>query len=114
MRLALIVSIGLLTAGGAAARAADCDNARSQNELSACAAKAMDKADRTLNEAYEKVIVRLKADPKAAELLRKSQHAWIAFRDSDCAFMSSGVEGGSCPADDPGELSCRHEQEPDG
>ena len=34
-------------------------------------------------------------DADARKLLQESQRAWIAFRDAECKFSSSGVDGGS-------------------
>ena len=41
-------------------------------------------ADRSLNEAYQAILGRLRPQDQVA--LRKAQRAWIAFRDADCAL----------------------------
>lgn len=52
------------------------------------------KKDLTLNDTYRELMRRLvSADLKAS--LRKSQRAWLAYRESNCALASGGWEGGS-------------------
>lgn len=70
----------------------DCDNAMSTYEMNACALKDFEKADAALNAVYQRAI---KSVPEMAtekpfdaksweEALRKSQRAWLAYRDAEC------------------------------
>ena len=89
--LALLVPLALPSG----ARAADCGAAQTQTAMNECANDAFVKADAALNAAYAQVARRLRPDPTAAQRLVAAQKAWIAFRDGECAFEASGVEGGS-------------------
>lgn len=53
------------------------------------------KADKALNAAFKGIEQRLTDDPAGKERLIKAQRAWIAFRDAECTFQSSGDDGGS-------------------
>jgi uncharacterized protein YecT (DUF1311 family) len=52
-------------------------------------------ADAELNELYKEIERRLKDDQDTARVLVSAQSAWIAFRDAECKFAASGVQGGS-------------------
>jgi uncharacterized protein YecT (DUF1311 family) len=52
-------------------------------------------ADAELNELYKQIERRLKDDQDSAKSLAAAQRAWIAFRDAECKFAASGVQGGS-------------------
>lgn len=52
-------------------------------------------ADKKLNAEYKKIEARLQDDPDTKKLLVEAQRKWIAFRDAECKFQASGVEGGS-------------------
>lgn len=77
----------------AAGRAADCYDSPVQADLNACAGADFAKADAALNAAYKIVHDRLSADGQTR--LRDAERAWIAFRDAECNFRSSGDDGGS-------------------
>lgn len=76
-----------------AALAQNCENAATQLALNQCAGNEYKKADGELNATYKKVFARASDEQKS--LLKQAQNAWITLRDTDCRFMSSGVEGGS-------------------
>jgi uncharacterized protein YecT (DUF1311 family) len=78
-----------------AAHAANCDNATDQATLNACADKALKASDAELNATYRKITHRLTGEPGTTKQLVTAQRAWIAFRDAQCAFESSGTSGGS-------------------
>lgn len=70
----------------------DCDNAMTTYAMNVCAERSYDKADAVLNAAYKRALA---AVPKLAtekpydaksweEALRKSQRAWLAYRDAEC------------------------------
>lgn len=77
------------------ASAQDCSKASNQAEMNACAAEALQKADKELNALYGQIKNRLKDEKPKAALVTEAQRAWIAFRDAECKFAGSGVEGGS-------------------
>ena len=75
--------------------AVDCDNANDQATMNQCAAQQHAAADTELNALYQLISMRLKGQPDRKKLLVETQRAWIAFRDAECTFSASGVEGGS-------------------
>jgi uncharacterized protein YecT (DUF1311 family) len=52
-------------------------------------------ADAELNRLYQKIESRLADSHDVRRELIAAQRAWIAFRDAECRFAASGVEGGS-------------------
>lgn len=77
------------------AQAVDCDNATDQATMNQCAAQQNKAADKELNTLYQQITERLKDSPDSKKLLVGAQRAWIGFRDAECKFSASGVEGGS-------------------
>jgi uncharacterized protein YecT (DUF1311 family) len=68
--------------------------AQSQQEMNAQAAESFKKADRELNEVYAKVMANL--DDQAKDHLKRSQRAWVAWRDAEAAFRADAeARGGS-------------------
>jgi uncharacterized protein YecT (DUF1311 family) len=76
-----------------AAIAQNCGDLPTQSEMNQCAAADYANVDRELNRIYGDYRSRLSEDQQRQ--LRESQRAWIRFRDSSCAYESSGVKGGS-------------------
>ncbi|MEH6642008.1 lysozyme inhibitor LprI family protein [Vreelandella glaciei] len=96
MRLSsLFIVIGLFTSSSFAYAGDRCNNATTQAELTECSALAYQTADEALNEAYQVLVDQLSNNTASLEKLRAAQRAWIGFRDTECAFESSAVEGGS-------------------
>lgn len=96
MHPAPLLTIVMLGAGGPAALAADaCDDPPDQASLSACAAQELQAADAELNRRFRQIEQLLDEDTAGRELFVTAQRAWIGFRDAECAFQASGVEGGS-------------------
>lgn len=91
----LFLVAGLLVTSGYAMASAACDKAKTQTELNQCTATSYQAADDELNEAYQALIGKLESNSGSLEKLRVAQRAWIGFRDAECAFESSAVEGGS-------------------
>ncbi|MDU9041803.1 lysozyme inhibitor LprI family protein [Pseudomonas corrugata] len=91
-RLLLALTLLLFVA---LAQADDCANATTQGEMNQCAAQEKNAADNELNSLYKQITARLKNNPEGKQLLVKAQRAWIGFRDTECKFSASGVEGGS-------------------
>lgn len=75
--------------------ALDCDNASDQATMNQCAAQQNAAADKELNALYQQITTRLKSNPDSKKLLVGAQRSWVAFRDAECKFSASGVEGGS-------------------
>ncbi|WP_406872792.1 lysozyme inhibitor LprI family protein [Aminobacter sp. P9b] len=96
MRL-LILSISVASSMMAsAAFAEECDrNDQTQTGMNICAGSDFAASDAKLNAAYGDIMKRLSESADARKLLQDSQRSWIAFRDAECKFASSGVEGGS-------------------
>ena len=90
----MIAAAAVLLAAFPAAAQQDCPD-DSQAGLNQCAGDAYKKADAALNATYKQVMARLKDSEATAKSLVAAQRAWIAYRDAECDFMSSGVEGGS-------------------
>jgi uncharacterized protein YecT (DUF1311 family) len=68
--------------------------AQSQQEMNAEAAESFKKADQELNAVYAKVMANL--DDEAKEHLKRSQRAWVAWRDAEAAFRADAeARGGS-------------------
>ncbi|MGC5702170.1 DUF1311 domain-containing protein [Pseudomonas sp. NFXW11] len=77
------------------AQADECSNAPTQADLNLCANAQSKAADKQLNALYQQINQRLKDQPHSKKLLVSAQRAWVAFRDAECGFSTSGVEGGS-------------------
>ncbi|MGK8200728.1 lysozyme inhibitor LprI family protein [Burkholderia cepacia] len=75
--------------------APDCVNPQDQGTMNECASHDYSRADADLNRRYRALQSRLKADRDGARKLTEAQRAWIAFRDSECAFQTIGMAGGS-------------------
>ncbi|NTZ93718.1 lysozyme inhibitor LprI family protein [Pseudomonas koreensis] len=75
--------------------AVDCANASGQATMNQCAGQEFKSTDKELNVVYQQITGRLKDNPDRKKLLVGAQRAWIGFRDTECKFSASGVEGGS-------------------
>ncbi|WP_274425637.1 lysozyme inhibitor LprI family protein [Chelativorans sp. YIM 93263] len=73
----------------------NCADAQDQATLNECAYDAYNTADERLNAEYKAVMKRLGDDDATKSSLIAAQRAWIAYRDAECKFQASGVEGGS-------------------
>ena len=68
--------------------------AQTQQEMNAEAAAEFTKADKELNEVYAKVLEVL--DDMTKEKLKRSQRAWVVFRDAEAEFRADAeARGGS-------------------
>jgi len=81
-----------IVATGTVAKA-QCDQAKSTLQINECLAKELKKADAELNRVYRLALKDLQADDAA--LLRKSQRAWIAYRDAQCEAERALWGGGT-------------------
>jgi uncharacterized protein YecT (DUF1311 family) len=76
--------------------AEDCDvSNRSQAELNNCYGNVYKASDAQLNALYKQIEGRLKDDKETTKLLVSAERAWVAFRDAECDFLTSGVSGGT-------------------
>lgn len=82
-------------AAAPAAAADRCAAAADQTAMTACYEKALKTADAALNASYREIEGRLADDPATKKRLVGAQKAWLAFRDAECRFSTSAVEGGS-------------------
>ncbi len=81
----------LLIASAVAPRAA---SAHPQHDMNAQAAMEFAEADQELNEVYAKVLGVL--DDGSKEKLKRSQRAWVAYRDAEADFSADAeARGGS-------------------
>ncbi len=74
--------------------APDCANPQDQRAMNECASRGYARADAELNRRYRALQRRLNGDRDGARKLTEAQRAWIAFRDTECAFQTIGVAGG--------------------
>ncbi|HIH2748925.1 lysozyme inhibitor LprI family protein [Burkholderia aenigmatica] len=94
-KLAPVVLLLAVLATRDAHAAPDCANPRDQSAMNECASRGYARADAELNRRYRALQRRLKGDRDGARKLTEAQRAWIAFRDTECAFQTIGVAGGS-------------------
>jgi uncharacterized protein YecT (DUF1311 family) len=93
----LLLTVLVASANGTSAHAAEsCDTASSsQADLNECYGNAYKKSNGELNSLYKRITVRLKDDAATTKLLVAAQKAWVAFRDAECNFSTSGSAQGS-------------------
>lgn len=98
----------LFLTGGAAGPALaddapDCKSPQTQADMTICAGKDHEKADKDLNAAYQKLRKQLAERDKTADASSKgatdalvtAQRAWVAFRDANCALSGFQARGGT-------------------
>ena len=86
-----------------AAQEPNCKEPQTQADMTICAGKDYEKADKELNVAYQKLRKLLIERDKAADAdgkgatdaLVTAQRAWVAFRDANCALAGFQARGGS-------------------
>jgi uncharacterized protein YecT (DUF1311 family) len=84
----------LLVSQAAFAAQPDCMNtATTQLAMNECAGKKLQQSDQKLNAAYRALLD--KVSKQGGEQLRKTQRAWLAWRDAQCAFETMGTRDGS-------------------
>jgi len=93
--LALIL-LALLPVGSVSSMAQmqACATAQTQTDMNVCAAGEYKKHDAAMNQIYQQLLAKL-TDPQQKSLLGDAERAWIAYRDKQCAFQTSGSIGGS-------------------
>lgn len=96
MRLPILLASFACSLVASTAFAEECDrDDQTQSGMDICASSDYAASDAKLNSAYGEIMKRLSDNADARKLLQDSQRAWIAFRDAECKFASSDVEGGS-------------------
>jgi uncharacterized protein YecT (DUF1311 family) len=92
--LSRLICISVLLASPAIARAAaDCSFPQTQHDMNECADDAYRQVDEVLNSSFQKLIHKI--SPAGQAKLYTAEKAWIAYRDSQCAFNTMATEGGS-------------------
>ena len=76
-------------------RMRDCDS--DQGAMNICAQYRFVEQDIALNGVFRRLRIQLKTDSAKKNLIA-AQRAWVGFRDLDCSYEASGVEGGSMHA----------------
>ena len=71
----------------------DCSDPQNTVEMRFCASQEFEEADRALNAAYRELTERLDEEPLA--ILKRSQRAWVSFRDAECEFQAYWTKGGT-------------------
>ncbi|WP_228056019.1 lysozyme inhibitor LprI family protein [Microcoleus sp. LEGE 07076] len=71
----------------------NCKNPQTQTELNICSGVDYQQEDKQLNQVYNQVRDQLSANRR--QQLIVAQRAWISFRDGNCKFAKSEVEGGT-------------------
>ena len=71
----------------------NCDNPQTQLEMNLCAKAWFEEEDAKLNQLYDDLKTTLSSDKQSD--LTTAELAWLDFRDANCEFEASQVEGGS-------------------
>lgn len=94
--LPVVLSIAAMAPASTAHATVACNTLNgSQAALNQCYGDAYKKSDAELNALYRQVETRLKDDAATVKLLVTAQKAWVAFRDAECDFSTSGAAQGS-------------------
>lgn len=78
-------------------RAASCDSARTQLEMTRCRADAATRAETAEAEQFTRVVqlISAKASAEQAQTLEAVELKWKAYRDAECRAVSNLYSGGS-------------------
>lgn len=104
MKNALLTILLAFAATGAFAQTADpCATQNNTLEINACGKLTLEKKDKELNAAYQKLMKRLVSEGPGDDTnyaavkkhLTEAQRSWIKFRDSDCKGMLTFYESGT-------------------
>jgi uncharacterized protein YecT (DUF1311 family) len=82
-----------------------CKNANTTLQMRLCARQQFEEADTNLNRSYRRLMQKLDAPGKTK--LVTAEKAWLAYRDTHCAFDADSFRGGSIQPQV--EASCRTE-----
>lgn len=89
----IIVITSLALPFPVSAQTIQCKPDGNTSELKKCAADEYAIADKRLNQIYQQLIPKLRAEQK--QRLIQAQRTWIQFRDQTCRFESSSYLGGT-------------------
>jgi uncharacterized protein YecT (DUF1311 family) len=92
--LAAALPLLLCWAAAQAAPSSKCDDSASQTDMTLCAENNYKAADAMLNKTYRDLLQALPDESRKAKL-KAAQRAWVVFRDAQCTYHSSEMEGGS-------------------
>lgn len=88
-----MIAISLVLLPLTQALAADCGDAQTQSEMNQCFSADYKKADKELNNTYQKALKLTSGEQR--NLLQSAQKKWISYRDADCKFQTYKSSGGS-------------------
>lgn len=72
----------------------DCEKGKTAAERDACHQRAVDAADRSINDNFVRVMRALERFPRCHDDLRNAHLAWVRFRDQHCAFEGAMAQKG--------------------
>lgn len=93
--LSALVPFFVLAGLARLAHAQPCGDLPTQAAMNTCAYAEFRTEDARLNTTYAQLLQRLKDQPEIKSKLVAAQRAWVRFRDAECAFAGSKVEGGT-------------------
>lgn len=74
----------------------NCNNPIDQTSINICADKALKASEKQLNDKYQALYEASSAEGQLK--LKTAQRAWLAYRDAQCTFNTTGSVGGSMHA----------------
>lgn len=93
MALCALGMVGLCHAQSEKTPIEKCGNLHTQAEMNDCAASEAKRANDALNEAYKKLLSKVKESKIATQKLVAAEKAWIVFRDAELAAEWPVAEG---------------------
>lgn len=94
-KLVLILIVALSSSLNSGASYADeCDASSSTVELKDCVFKTYQKADKDLNQTYQRLLAKL-TDTTHKKVLKTAQLAWLKYRDAHCEYEAYLNRGGT-------------------
>ena len=95
--LALLLFLSL--AGAAEQRSPCWDKAKGQLDMDRCAGQDRTAAEQQMDDAYQKLLQKFAAEPARLRAIRRSQQAWLRFRDAQlqALYPQPRINGSSTP-----------------
>ncbi len=90
-----VISSSLAEPSFQIAQAVQCREDGSMVEMRKCAQDKYVKADKDLNQTYQRLMANLNNDSARKQRLITAQRSWIDFRDKSCNYEASEALGGS-------------------
>jgi len=91
VRALIVLAAALMIATGALA--GECEQPQTQLEMNLCAKEAYESANTDLAILFASMVE--ESDEARAELWKKSQDMWLAYRDATCAVYADLARGGT-------------------